>query len=119
MQGDRRIKAIAYNFFNWDYVDYNSYDSPDSGGNPVLRDPAFRVALDYALDRQGIADLVYNGRARPGYTMINADTWRDPDFHWEPPADVKRPFDPAKAKDLLDAAGYKDTDGDGIRGQEG
>lgn len=27
--------------------------------------------------------FVYTGRAKPGYTMVNADTWRDPDFHWQ------------------------------------
>lgn len=109
------IKAIAYNFFNWDYVDYNCYDSPMSGGNPVLRDPKFRVALDYAIDRQRIVDLVYGGRATPGYTMINADTWRDPDFHWQPPEGVLRSFDPEEAKRLLDESGYCDSDGDGVR----
>ena len=67
------------------------------------------------IDREKICQLVYNGRAKPGYTMITSDTWRDPDFHWEPPEGVKRPFDPAKAAELLDAAGYRDTDGDGIR----
>jgi len=73
------------------------------------------VALDYAIDRERIVQLVYNGRAKAGYTMINSDTWRDPDFHWQPPDGVRRPFDMAKAKQLLDAAGYKDTNGDGIR----
>jgi peptide/nickel transport system substrate-binding protein len=109
------VKAIDYNFFNWDYVDFNCYDGEESGGNPVLRDPAFRVALDYAIDRQRIVDLVYGGRAEPGYTMINSDTWRDPDFHWQPPEGTLRSFDPDKAKELLDAAGYKDSDGDGVR----
>ncbi len=72
----------------------------------MLRDPAFRVALDYAVDRQKIAAIVYSGRATPGYTMITTNTWRDPDYHWEPPAGVKRPFDIAKANALLTAAGY-------------
>jgi len=115
LQGDSRLKAIAYNYINWDYFDFNCYDGPKSKGNPVLRDPAFRVALDYAIDRDKICQLVYSGRAQPGYTMITSDTWRDPDFHWEPPAGVKRPFDIAKANELLDAAGYRDTSGDGIR----
>ncbi len=115
LQGDPDLKAIAYNYINWDYVDYNCYDSPHSKGNPVLRDPAFRVALDYAIDRDKIVSLVYNGRATPGYTMITTNTWRDPDFHWEPPAGVKRTYDIAKANALLDAAGYRDTNGDGIR----
>lgn len=109
------IKAIAYNFINWDYIDFNCYEGAASGGHPVLRDPAFRVALDHAIDRERIVDLVYGGRARPGYTMINSDTWRDPDFHWEPPEGVRRTFDPEKAKELLDAAGYRDSDGDGVR----
>ncbi len=115
LQGDPKLKTIAYNYINWDYFDFNCYDGPTSKGNPVLRDPAFRVALDYAIDRDKICQLVYNGRAKPGYTMITPDTWRDPDFHWEPPEGVKRPFDPAKAAELLDAAGYRDADGDGIR----
>ena len=115
LQGDPGLKAIAYNYINWDYVDYNSYDSPRSKGNPVLRDPAFRVALDYAIDRDKIVSLVFNGRATPGYTMMTTNTWRDPDFHWEPPTGVKRTFDIAKGNALLDAAGYKDTNGDGIR----
>jgi peptide/nickel transport system substrate-binding protein len=119
LKGDSSLKAIAYNFINWDYVDFNCYESPESGGNPVLRDPAFRVALDYAFDRERIVQVVYNGRATPGYTMLTSDTWRDPDFHWEPQAGVKRPYDPKKAAQLLDEAGYRDTDGDGVREDKG
>ena len=42
-----------------------------------------------------------------------------PDWHWEPPADVKYTYDPEKAGQMLDAAGYPDSDGDGAREYKG
>ena len=64
--------------------------------------------------------MAWSGRAAVGTTLMTPDTWVDPDFHWQPPADQAFTFDPAKAQALLDAAGYKDVNGDGIReGKDG
>jgi len=59
------------------------------------------------------------GTTTPGTTIIPPDYYHEPDWHWEPPADVKYTYDPEKARELLDAAGYPDSDGDGVREYEG
>jgi len=99
------IQPVAYNFFNWDYLSLNCYEGK-SLGNPVLKDSRFREALNYAVDRQALVEIAYVGKAAPGTTILPPGMWTDPDYHWEPPADQLYTFDPVKAGQLLDEAGY-------------
>ena len=112
------IEAIEFSWFNWDYIGFNCYEGK-SKGNPVLRDKDFRAALEYAIDRDKLVELAYGGHAWPGYTFLPPDNWSDPDYAWAPPEGEARDFDPEQAKAKLEEAGYKDTDGDGVRESKG
>jgi peptide/nickel transport system substrate-binding protein len=74
----------------------------------VTLDPQFRLAVEYAIDRETLIDRVKLGYASPGYTIIPSPKW-----HVDPNDIVT--FDPDKARQILDDAGYVDTDNDGIR----
>ncbi len=100
------INAIAYPFYSWSYLEFNCYGKSSSMGNPVLRDPKFRQAINYAIDKQRLVDLGYNGYASPAATIINPNTWVNPDYHWQPPASEAYTFNIAKAGQMLTAAGY-------------
>ena len=73
----------------------------------MLRDPRFRSALNYAVNKQRLSTLAYDGYAQPATTIIPPNVWKDPDYHWQPPADQAYSFDLAKASSLLTQAGYK------------
>jgi peptide/nickel transport system substrate-binding protein len=109
------LQGVAYNYRNWDYLCMNCYDGAASKGAAVLRDQRFRRALNWAVDRGKLAEVAWNGRAAPGTTILPPDQWVDPDYHWQPPAGEAYTYDPAEARRQLDAAGYRDTDGDGWR----
>ena len=112
------VEARKYTFMNWDYVGFNCYEGP-SGGHPALRDQRFRSALEYAVDRERIVRNAYSGNAIPGYTFMPPNTWSNPDYSWAPSGDQVRAYDPDKANQILEDAGYKDTNGDGIREYKG
>ena len=118
LENTEGFEAISYNLLTWTYLAMNCYEG-QSRGNPVLRDVAFRQALNWAIDRQKIVDLAWAGRGTPGTTIMTPDSWVDPDFHWEPPADVLYSYDAARATQLLADAGYTDTDGDGVLNDPG
>jgi peptide/nickel transport system substrate-binding protein len=107
------VAVAKYPQFNWAYLAFNCYTGK-SRGNPVLLDRRFRVALEYAIDREKIVDTAYQGYAIPGYTFLPPGKWRDPDYSWQPPDGVRRDFDLARANQLLDEAGYE-MGPDGIR----
>ncbi len=86
---------------------------PDDGvctGHPALLDRQVRLALAHATDKQQIIDVVLLGLGAPGLTLI-------PDslgvFYNDSLEDYA--YDPAVANQILDDAGYLDTDNDGIR----
>jgi peptide/nickel transport system substrate-binding protein len=114
LQSAEGIEAIEYSWFNWDYIGFNCYEGK-SLGNPVLRDKDFRAALEHAVDRQQLVDVAYNGHAWVGYTFMPPGSWRDPDYSWAPAEGEARDFDLAEASRMLDDAGYRDSNGDGVR----
>ncbi|GAC1576191.1 MAG: peptide ABC transporter substrate-binding protein [Candidatus Elarobacter sp.] len=79
---------------------------------PALSDPAVRRALVYATDRKRYIDTITYGVNVPG-------EGNQPAFQWAHADDLKPiPFDPAKARELLDAAGWK-PGADGVRVKNG
>jgi peptide/nickel transport system substrate-binding protein len=83
-----------------------------STANPALYDPAIREAISWAIDRETIVDKVLAGYGAPGTTIVPPFA---KEYHWEPPADQLIGFDIAKANQILDDAGYMDSNGDGVR----
>ena len=118
LQSEPGITARAEKVDEFEDLGFNCYSGP-SNGNPVLKDWKFRQALNWAVDRDKIDSLVWGGNSTPGTTIIPPNYYTDPDWHWEPPAGVKYTYDPAIAKQKLDEAGYKDTNGDGVREYKG
>ena len=77
----------------------------------MLKDPKFRQALQWAVDKNKLCAVAYGGMAKPADTVITANYYRNPDWHWTPPADQAYSFNLAKASQMLTAAGYKLVNG--------
>ena len=79
-------------------------------GHPALQDVQVRRALATAMDKQQIVDVAKLGLAKPGLTLTTPGLG---DYYASEVKDYS--FNVAAANKLLDDAGYKDTNGDGIR----
>ena len=109
------IKAVAAQYRYFDHIGMNVYDSPNSLGNPVLKDEKFRQAISWAVDKQKIVQTAFGGYAQVGQSILTPTV----DYAWTPPADMTFGYDLEKAKQMLDAAGYTDTNNDGWRDYKG
>jgi peptide/nickel transport system substrate-binding protein len=86
---------------------------PEDGvcsGHPALRDIEVRRALAEATDKQAIVDVSLLGLGTPGLSLVPQSMG---DFYAADVADYTFSIEAANSR--LQAAGYVDTDGDGIR----
>ncbi|MEU6653303.1 peptide ABC transporter substrate-binding protein [Streptomyces sp. NPDC046900] len=73
-------------------------------GDPSLLDQRVRHALFMAVDRKTLIDKVFQGHAVEGEGYIPP---RFSTYFWQPSGSQELAYDPAKAAQLLDEAGYK------------
>lgn len=122
LEADSNIKVlIGNNGFSLTHVIFNVAEQencpPDDGvcsGHPALKDVKLRQALAHATDKQQIIDVIELGLALPGVSLVmpgHGEAFREDLLPYA--------YDVAKANQMLDEAGYIDSNGDGIREMPG
>ena len=79
-------------------------------GHPALRDRNVRIALAHAINKSQFIDQILLGAGDPGISIV--PTGLD---HYYNATIQDFAYDPTLANQILDQAGYLDTDGDGVR----
>ncbi len=99
------LTAIRVDSFQFSHLDFNLR-------HPIVSDRNVRIALAYATNRQEIIDKIQHGSGIPAETDQAPLSWaHTTDF-------VHYPFDPEKAKAILEADGWK-VGPDGVRVKNG
>ena len=97
-----KVKLVEYEYPGYRYIGYNM-------NRAIFKDRRFRTAMSYAIPVQRIIDRVWKGLAVPSTGPFLPGSSASDDS-------IKPiPFDLEKAKQLLEEAGWRDTDRDGIR----
>lgn len=73
--------------------------------DPILKDVRVRQAIAYALDPRPMIEYLWRGLAQPARSVLPAQSWA---YNGDVPV---YEHDPARAKQILDTAGYPVTNG--------
>jgi peptide/nickel transport system substrate-binding protein len=100
LKQEPRLQTVEAPGVDYQYLAFNLRD-------PLLKDVRVRQAFAHAVDRRAIVDYLRRGLATPADTML-------PPVSWAHAANVSTfSYDPARARALLDEAGFPDPDGEG------
>jgi peptide/nickel transport system substrate-binding protein len=96
---DSNLQVIQFTGSNVNLLTLNCSAAP-------LNDLRVRQAIAYAIDREGLIRDLLLGQGKLAHSILPEESWA---YH----AGQIYTFDPARAKQLFDEAGYRDPDGDG------
>ncbi len=101
VMGDAKLSVVPYDALSFTFFGMNTQRG-------ALKDKRVRQAISFAVNREEMLEAFFQGKGR----LISGPF---PPTSWAYNMDVKPlPFDVAKAKALLAAAGLTDKDGDGF-----
>ncbi|MEK0314676.1 oligopeptide ABC transporter substrate-binding protein [Cohnella sp. 56] len=103
--------SLSYNYIGFKMGKWDAAGEQNVMNNPKFADKRLRQAMAYAIDRVKLIDAFYNGLGTPIAVPMPEVSWaKIPDEQID-----MYGYNPDKARQLLDEAGYKDVDGDGFR----
>lgn len=106
-RNDLQVFSVALS--GYEIIEFN-LNNPNV---PFLGDKLVRQALYYGLNRQGLIDTVAAGEGILAHSLLLPE-------HWAYNPNVRKyNYDPIQAAKLLDQAGWKDSNGDGVRDKGG
>ncbi|WP_425415478.1 oligopeptide ABC transporter substrate-binding protein [Peribacillus loiseleuriae] len=110
----KNIETLGYVGFAYSYIGFKlgHFDAATKTtkmDNPKMANIKLRQAMAYAIDNKSVGEKIYKGLRFPANTVIPAVS------HYHNSNIKGYSLNQEKSKQLLDDAGYIDTDGDGIR----
>jgi ABC-type transport system substrate-binding protein len=107
LDGDPDVSIVQYDQLQTTYLGINMAKSPTDDVN-------VRQAMNYAINKDEIVEGAFFGLGTPARTHLHPNT---PNF-WEESLDIAPTFDPDRARELLEEAGWVEGN-DGIREKDG
>jgi peptide/nickel transport system substrate-binding protein len=108
---DGLVRLVTSSSREWEHLDFAVQPVAWSGRAAFFADTAVRQAVAHCIDRQGVAEAAF-----PGGGATVADSYVAPEHPLYAGDELSRwPYDPETGRSMLEAAGWRDTDGDGIR----
>jgi len=101
LEGDPNLQVKVFNGSNINLLTINTASAP-------LDNVKVRQAIAYAIDRESLIKNLLQGLGKIAHSIIPQESWA------YSPGQMYS-YDPARAKKLLDEAGFPDPDGDGPR----
>jgi len=101
LEGDPNLQVKVFNGSNVNLLTINT-------ASPPLDNVKVRQAIAYAIDRDSLIKNLLLGLGKIANSIIPEESWA-----YSPGQTYS--YDPARAKQLLDEAGFRDPDGDGPR----
>ncbi len=102
------VPGVAVERYYFNLRDPNDLTKP----HPIFSDIRVRKAVAMGMDRFTAVSRILQGYGEVAVTELDNHPWFNEELQ-------PVPYDPEAAKALLDEAGWKDTDGDGIRDKDG
>jgi len=101
LEGDPNLQVKLFNGSNVNLLTINTSSAP-------LDNVKVRQAIAYSVDRESLIKNLLLGLGKIAHSIIPEESWA-----YSPGQTYS--YDPARAKQLLDEAGFRDPDGDGPR----